>query len=70
MGRSPILARPAAGGRKNRDSYPTAQALEGGGVRLMVKGVPVTGTREVGTDFRALVDGYVSVGKVNNIGIV
>jgi 5'-nucleotidase len=53
-----------------RDSYLTAQELPGGGVRLMVKGLPVNDTEEVGTDFRALVDGYVSIGTVNNVGIL
>ena len=50
-----------------RDHYEDIAALPGGGRRLMVKGVPQTSTREEGTDFRAILDGYVSIGAVRNL---
>lgn len=50
-----------------RDSYKALEDLPNGGVRLMVDG-EYNEDAEEGTDFRAVVDGYVSVGIVNNIG--
>ncbi len=50
-----------------RDKYPEKQKLPGGGVRLEVQG-HYNEDAEPGTDFAALVDGYVSIGKVWNIG--
>ena len=43
------------------------EELENGGVRYMIHGTP-TMTAEEGSDFRAILDNYVSVGLVNNIG--
>lgn len=50
-----------------RDHYEVVESLPGGGQRLMVKGVPQTSTREEGTDFRAILDGFVSIGAVRNL---
>ena len=50
-----------------RDHYRIMEKLPGGGVRLMVEGVYNEECRE-GTDFRALVEGYISIGTVRNIG--
>ena len=49
-----------------RDSY-TEEAIEGGGMRYTVSG-EYNEDAENGTDFRALVDKYISVGTANNIG--
>lgn len=48
-----------------RDRY-EGEALADGGVRYRVNGI-YNEDAEAGTDFRAIVDGYVSVGVVNNI---
>lgn len=50
-----------------KDRYNKIEELEGGGTRYMVEGL-YNENAEAGTDFRAIVDGYVSVGIVNNIG--
>ena len=50
-----------------RDRYREIRTLPGGGVRLMVDGIP-SRDNEPGTDFRALCENYVSVGVVNNVG--
>ena len=50
-----------------RDTYNKMEDLKNGGVRLMVEG-HYNEDAEEDTDFRAIVDGYVSVGVVNNIG--
>lgn len=50
-----------------RDSYKALEKLPNGGVRLMVDG-EYNEDAEEGTDFRAIVDKYVSLGIVNNIG--
>ena len=50
-----------------RDHYKELEKLDRGGVRLMVEGV-YNEDAEEGSDFRAVVDHYVSVGKVFNIG--
>ena len=50
-----------------RDRYNKIEDLDGGGMRLMVEGI-YNEDAEADTDFRAIVDGYVSVGVVNNIG--
>ncbi len=50
-----------------RDHYNVLKQLPGGGMRLMVEGAE-THEAEDGTDFRAILDGFVSVGTVNNIG--
>ncbi len=49
------------------DTYDRIEELENGGVRYMIHGTP-TMTAEEGSDFRAILDNYVSVGLVNNIG--
>lgn len=50
-----------------RDHYEELESLPGGGRRMMVKGVLQTSTREDGTDFRAILDRWVSVGAVRNL---
>ena len=50
-----------------RDRYIEEERFEDGGVRLMVHGAPDRQAEE-GTDMRAVLDGYISVGLVNNIG--
>lgn len=50
-----------------RDHYKELEKLPGGGMRLMVEGV-YNEDAEEGSDFRAVVDNYVSVGTVFNIG--
>jgi len=50
-----------------RDSYRVQERLPSGGVRLMVDG-EYNEDAEPGTDFRAIVDGYISIGIVRNIG--
>ena len=59
--------RPVSEGMFFKDTYNKMEDLENGGVRLMVEG-HYNEDAEEGTDFRAIVDGYVSVGVVNNIG--
>lgn len=54
-------------GMMYRDSYLVQEHLPGGGVRLMVNG-EYNEDAEPGTDFRAIADGYVSIGIVSNIG--
>jgi 5'-nucleotidase len=49
------------------DSYKEVEKLPDGGSRLMVDG-KYNEDAEEGTDFKAIVDKYVSVGIVNNIG--
>ncbi|MDO4614476.1 MAG: 5'/3'-nucleotidase SurE [Lachnospiraceae bacterium] len=49
------------------DSYKSLQKLENGGVRYMVEGL-YQETCEEGTDMRAVVEGYVSIGIVRNVG--
>ena len=50
-----------------RDHYRKLEDLPGNGFRLMVEGV-YNEEAEAGTDFRAVVDKYVSVGSVSNVG--
>lgn len=50
-----------------RDRYNLVEKLPGGGMRLMVEGIYVPEAEE-GSDFRALLDGFVSVGVVDNVG--
>ncbi len=50
-----------------REQYCAVEELPGGGLRVEVKGTPNTECEE-GTDFRALIDGYISIGRVRNIG--
>ena len=50
-----------------KDRYKEIEKLPGGGSRLMVDG-KYNEDAEEGTDFRAVVDRYVSVGTVRNVG--
>ena len=50
-----------------RDHYEVVKELPQRGMRLTVRGV-YSEEAEEGSDFRALIDGYVSVGVVRNIG--
>ena len=50
-----------------RDRYDILEELPDGGVRLMVHGT-YNEDAEPGTDFAAVVEGYVSVGRVRNVG--
>ncbi|MCR5416784.1 MAG: 5'/3'-nucleotidase SurE [Pseudobutyrivibrio sp.] len=50
-----------------KDSYDVLEELENGGNRYMVNG-QYNEDAEKDTDFRAIVDGYVSIGLVNNVG--
>lgn len=50
-----------------RDHYEQIEALPGGGMRMKVVGELQTSTEEVDTDFRAILDGYVSIGVLNNL---
>jgi len=50
-----------------RDSYPLQEELAGGGKRYMVHG-EYREVAEEETDLRALLDGYISIGTVKNIG--
>lgn len=59
--------RPVSEGMFFKDRYNKVEDLEDGGIRLMVEGI-YNEDAEEGTDFKAIVDGYVSVGVVNNIG--
>lgn len=50
-----------------KDHYNLVEELEDGGKRYMVEGVYTPGAEE-GTDFEAILNNYVSVGVVNNVG--
>lgn len=50
-----------------KDRYNEIEKLENGGIRYMIEGIK-TPVAEEETDFKALLDHYVSVGTVNNIG--
>ena len=50
-----------------KDRYNEIEKLENGGIRYMIEGIK-TPVAEDGTDFKALLDNYISVGMVNNIG--
>ena len=50
-----------------RDHYKELMSLPGGGLRLQVEGV-YNEDAEEGTDFRAIIEKYVSIGAVNNAG--
>ena len=49
-----------------RDRYRQTGTLPGNGIRLMVDGIYQEEARE-GTDFRALIENYISIGTVTNI---
>jgi 5'-nucleotidase len=48
------------------DEYPLQQTLPNGGMRYMVHG-NYHESAEEGTDLRAVLDGYISIGRVNNL---
>ncbi|MBR1669701.1 MAG: 5'/3'-nucleotidase SurE [Butyrivibrio sp.] len=50
------------------DRYKVVEELEGGGIRYMVDGIHLH-EEEEGTDYGAILSGYVSFGIVNNVGI-
>ena len=50
-----------------KDGYKEVEKLDNGGARYMVDGV-FTPEAEDGTDYRAVLDNYVSVGTVMNVG--
>ena len=50
-----------------RDHYEKIESLPSGGIRLMVRGEYNEDAAE-GTDFRAVVDRFVSIGIVRNVG--
>ena len=58
--------RTVSAGMFYRDHYKEIEKLPGGGVRLMVEG-DYNEDCEEGTDFRALVENYISIGLVRNI---
>ena len=49
-----------------RDQYEAAETLPGEGKRLMIHGI-YNEDAEEGTDFRAVLDGYISIGIINNL---
>lgn len=59
--------RTVSGGMFFRDEYREISALPGGGLRVLVNGIP-SRENEDGTDFRALTENYISVSVVTNIG--
>ena len=59
--------RSVSAGMIYRDSYDEICKLEGGGMRLTVHG-EFTREAEPGTDFRAVMENYISIGTVNNVG--
>ena len=62
-----LFDRGVSRGMVYKDGYKVAEKLENGGVRYMVDGV-FTPEAENGTDYRAVLDNYVSVGTVQNVG--
>lgn len=62
-----LFDRGVSRGMVYKDEYKVAEKLENGGVRYMVDGV-FTPEAENGTDYRAVLDNYVSVGTVQNVG--
>ena len=50
-----------------KDRYNVIEELEGGGIRYMVEGVHNEECEE-GTDFRALMENYISIGIISNVG--
>lgn len=62
-----LYDRRVSAGMFYKDHYNVVEELEDGGKRYMVEGV-YTPEAEDGTDFAAILDNYVSVGVVNNVG--
>ncbi len=61
-----LYQRSVSAGTPYRDHYVEKEKLPGGGIRLMVEGDPSTESEE-GSDYRAVVEHYVSVGILHNI---
>jgi 5'-nucleotidase len=62
-----LVDRKVSRGMFYRDTYDVVEKLDEGGVRYSVNG-HYNEECEEGTDFKAIIDGYVSVGVVNNVG--
>lgn len=62
-----LYDRTVSRGMVYKDHYNVVEELEDGGISYMVEGV-FTPEAEEGTDYAAILEGYVSVGVVNNIG--
>ena len=62
-----LYDREVSRGMVYKDGYKVVKKLENGGLSYMVDGV-FTPEAEEGTDYRAVLDHYVSVGKVQNVG--
>ena len=58
---------PASKGTFYHDQYEVQERLPGEGIRLTVRGI-YNEDAEPDTDFRAIVDGYISIGTVRNVG--
>ncbi|MBQ8961269.1 MAG: 5'/3'-nucleotidase SurE [Ruminococcus sp.] len=65
--RGVLYDRTVSEGMFYRDRYRVVEELPGGGVRYEVEGI-YNEDAEEGTDFRAVVENYISVGIVNNVG--
>ena len=63
-----LRERSASHGLFYRDSYKVVEELQDGGIRYMVDGKLVKECEE-GSDLKALIDNYVSVGIVNNVAL-
>ena len=59
--------RPVSGGTFYHDRYVELEKLPGNGIRLMVEGI-YNEDAEEGTDFRAIVENYISISTVRNVG--
>ena len=59
--------RPVSGGTFYHDRYVELEKLPGNGIRLMVEGI-YNEDAEEGTDFRAIVENYISISMVRNVG--
>ena len=58
---------PISTGMIYRDHFRVLDSLPGGGLRLMTQGI-YNEEAEPGTDFRAVIDNYISIGIVRNVG--
>ena len=65
--RGVLTDRTVSAGALYRDRYRVVEELDGGGARLSVNGIYNEDCEE-GTDFRALIDHYISIGTVRNLG--
>ena len=62
-----LFDRTVSRGMFYKDHYNVVEKLYDGGLRYMVEGV-YSASAEEGTDFHAILNNYVSVGVVNNVG--